>query len=345
MEELVLHTGRQTSKILLGETIGNLSRYLPEKGKTIVVTDKNVYAHYRKELSAWPVIVISPGEKHKTLSAIDRIIGELIKHEADRTSFLVGVGGGIVCDIAGFAASVFMRGIRFGFVSTTLLSQVDASVGGKNGVNYKGYKNMVGVFNQPVFVICDFAMLKTLPRREFVAGMAEIIKHGAIKSRTYFDYIEENYSKALRYDAGVIERLVKESVLIKAAVVEADEREAGERRKLNFGHTTAHAIEKITSAYHHGEAVAIGMVVAAHLSVKKGLLPAAEAQRLSSLIERTGLPVSLKGINKKKLFDAFRKDKKRDQEVIHFVLLKQLGEAVIEEITLNELEQQLYDLC
>jgi 3-dehydroquinate synthase len=197
MDEIVIKTDNGFSKILAGEKLQNLDLYLPKDKKVIMITDKNLYRLYHDELAKYPVIEIGMGEDHKTLDTVHYIIGQLIEYEADRSSFIVGVGGGIVTDVAGFAASIFMRGVRFGFVSTSLLSQVDASVGGKNGVNYFGYKNMVGVFNQPEFVICDTDMLKTLDAKEYINGFAEVIKHAAIKSTGLFDYLEKNYKKAL----------------------------------------------------------------------------------------------------------------------------------------------------
>ena len=344
MEEILIQTAAQKSRILLGEKLQNLKNYIPAGKKTILITDHNLNRIYGKDFASWPVIEIGTGEENKNMATIDAIIARLVELEADRTCYIVGIGGGIVCDITGFAASIFMRGVRFGFVSTTLLSQVDASVGGKNGVNYTGYKNMIGVFNQPDFVICDFEMLRSLDRKEFIGGMAEIIKHGAIKNKQYFEDIEKLLPAALEHNTEAIHKLVRESVVIKAGVVEEDEREAGERKKLNFGHTVAHAIEKIDPSVIHGEAVAIGMVVAARLSVKKGLLKPDDSARLEKLISRSGLPVRLT-VDKNLLFNAMRKDKKRDNESINFILLKGLGSAVIEKISIHELEEQLNDLC
>jgi 3-dehydroquinate synthase len=210
------------------------------------------------------------------LETVTTIFNQLVDMEVDRSTLILGIGGGIVCDIAGFVASTYMRGTPFGFVSTTLLSQVDASVGGKNGVNFGGYKNMVGVFNQPEFVVCDMMLLKTLPFREIQCGFAEIIKHGAIADHRMLDFIENHRDAALDLESRIVEHLVYRSVEIKAGVVTRDEREKGERRKLNFGHTFGHAIEKLTGIP-HGEAVGIGMVMAAALSVKKGLLSPVDA--------------------------------------------------------------------
>ena len=342
MKEILIKSKNSYSKILVGESIANLKNYLPTGRKAIIITDKNVLRLYRHFLEGFNIIEIEPGEKNKTLSTIDNIMGQLLEFETDRSSFIVGVGGGIVSDITGFAASVYMRGLHFGFVSTSLLSQVDASVGGKNGVNYKGFKNMVGVFKQPDFVICDLNMLKTLDRSEFLGGFAEIIKHGAIKSIDYFKYLEENYLKALDYDLDVLSKIVYDSIIIKSKVVEQDEHEKDERRKLNFGHTFGHAIEKLT-AINHGQAISIGMCMAADVSVKKGFLPQSDSEHLKKLIQNLQLPVTFP-YDKSQLFNAMKKDKKREGKDIHLVLLKELGNAVVSNITYKELEEIIYDM-
>jgi 3-dehydroquinate synthase len=260
----------------------------------------------------------------------------------DRSWFVLAIGGGIVCDITGFAASIFMRGLPFGFVSTTLLSQVDASVGGKNGVNFRGYKNMVGVFAQPEFVICDVEMFQTLPKNEFISGFAEIIKAGAIRNTSLFEYLENNCEKAINYDAEVLEKVIYESVLIKANVVQNDEKEKGERRILNFGHTFAHSIEKNTGML-HGEAVSIGMVLAAKVSVKMGLLSEADALRIEKLLINFGLPVRFQ-IEKTKVYDALLKDKKREGGYINLVLLSGLGNAIVQKVPIQQMEEIVNDL-
>jgi 3-dehydroquinate synthase len=283
------------------------------------------------------------GEKNKTLQTLENIFEEFIRMEVDRSSFLVAVGGGIVCDVGGFAASSFMRGIKFGFVSTTLLSQVDASVGGKNGVNFQGYKNMVGVFAQPQFVICDVTLFKTLDPSEFISGFAEIIKAAAIRDKDLFGYIEANASKALSYDAEVLEKIIYESVRIKAQVVQNDEKEKGERRILNFGHTFAHSIEKNLGIL-HGQAVSIGMVMAAKASVKLGFLSSSDADRLEKVLIDYTLPVKL-DLDKGKVFDALLKDKKREGDFINLVLINGLGNAIIQKVSIKDMEEIVNDLC
>jgi 3-dehydroquinate synthase len=248
----------------------------------------------------------------------------------------------VVCDIAGFVASTYLRGVRFGFAATTLLAQVDASVGGKNGVNFGGYKNMVGVFRQPEFVLCDPTLLTTLPEKERLSGLGEIVKHAAIGDRACFEFLENAYEKALKLDPAVIEQLVYASVVLKAAIVNRDETEQGERRRLNFGHTFGHAIEKITGVT-HGEAVGLGMAAACRLSRKKGLLSEQAVERVIRLIGNLHLPVRIR-VDRKALLDALRRDKKREGEKIHFVLLQDIGRAVIEPVPLDELEAMIEDL-
>ncbi|NBC84236.1 MAG: 3-dehydroquinate synthase [Bacteroidetes bacterium] len=342
MRTIDIQTDTKSSQILIGESIRQVHTYIPANRKTIIVTDENVYRHYQDQFPQGSVILMGLGEKNKSLQTIEHIFNEFVKHEVDRTTYIVAIGGGIVCDVVGFAASIYMRGLPFGFVSTTLLSQVDASVGGKNGVNFQGYKNMVGVFNQPDFVICDPEMLKTLTDKEFRAGFAEIVKAGAIKNSDFFEYIEEYIPQALQYKPEVMEKMVYHSVLIKSEVVEADEREKGERRKLNFGHTFAHAIEKLTGML-HGEAVSLGMVMASKLSHKLGFLAEKEVNRLKELLVNIQLPITT-DIPMQDIFKMMRQDKKKEGETIHLILLEHLGNAIIHPISFKQLEEHLNDL-
>lgn len=329
------------SAIIIGEKMKNVLDYVNSE-KTIVITDRNVLKHYKDDFPSCDVIEIGTGERIKNLTTISRILEKLVEFEADRSGYIVGIGGGIVCDITGFVASIYMRGLRFGFVPTTLLSQVDASVGGKNGVNFRGYKNMVGVFNQPEFVICDTDMLRTLPRREVLCGMAEVVKHALIANPDMFFYLEKNWEKAILLDKSVIERLVRDSVEIKSEIVNRDEKEGGERKKLNFGHTFGHAIEKITRVP-HGMAVSLGMMIAARLSVKKGYLRDEELARIDGLLERTGLPTKMPFV-REKMIDAIGRDKKRKGNDISFVFINGIGNALIEEISFKELEKLINEI-
>ncbi|MBW2571728.1 MAG: 3-dehydroquinate synthase [Deltaproteobacteria bacterium] len=335
MKILKIHGDTGSSVIRVGETLERLDKYIPPEN-VVIITDINVKNLYGHKFPPHPVITVETGEKIKTLHTVEYICEELVALGADRSTFIVGIGGGIVCDITGFVASIYLRGVRFGFVSSTLLSQVDASVGGKNGVNFKGYKNMIGVFSQPEFVICDLNLLKTLPKKEILCGLAEIVKHAVIGDADLFTYLEEQYKKALDMDMGVVEKLVYESIVIKSGIVNRDELEKGERRKLNFGHTFGHAIEK-TTGVPHGEAVSAGMVIASALSVKRGFLPAKDEERIKNLLQNLRLPTHLKA-DRKMVLDALKKDKKRQGDRIYFVWLNGIGNAFVDRIPMGELE-------
>jgi len=333
-------TGRST--ICVGERLQNLVRYLPHD-RLVIVTDDNVRRLYEDAFPPGAAVVsVGSGEAAKTLAVVERIYGELLACEADRSTFVVGIGGGVACDIAGFAASTYMRGLRFGFVATTLLAQVDASVGGKNGVNFQGYKNLVGTFSQPEFVICDPEVLHTLPRGEFLCGLAEVVKHALIRDPDLLDFLEQNPEALLQLQPQAIERIVADSVAIKSAVVTADEKESGLRRILNFGHTFGHALEPLLRIS-HGEAVSIGMVLAAGLSVRRGLLEPADAERIRALLQRLALPVECP-VPPAELLDAVRRDKKRESGSLHFVLLRGLGDAVIQPIAIDALNSEMASL-
>ena len=334
MKTLEIQGNAGNSTILIGERLLNLRRYIPSE-KVVIITDTNVRRCYLKDFPSCEVIEIGTGENIKNLDTIRTIYGKLVDYEADRSSFIVGVGGGIVCDITGFAASTYLRGLRFGFVPSTLLSQVDASVGGKNGVNFGGYKNMVGVFNQPEFVICDMSILRSLPEVEISSGFAEIVKHAAIGDVDLFSYLEKYHEKALKLDPEMIEDLVYGSLLIKSSIVNRDEKETGERRKLNFGHTFGHAIEG-TTGIPHGEAVSLGMVIAAAFSTKRNHLLAEDSERIVELLRKLKLPTKMK-LDRERVLDALRKDKKRENESMHFVFLQGIGNSVVEEISMEEL--------
>ena len=324
------------SSIYVGESLKNLESYLPST-QTIIITDENIKKYYQKDFPDVPILTIGTGEGIKTLATVETILKELIRYSCDRSSFILGIGGGIVCDITGFAASVFLRGLNFGFVSTSLLSQVDASVGGKNGVNLDSYKNMVGVFNQPEFVICDTDLLQTLPKKAISNGLAEIVKHALISDADMFDFIENNKQKALTLDDDTIFKLVATSVKIKSQVVQQDEKESGERRKLNFGHTIGHAIEKIEKAG-HGRAVSMGMVAAARFSQAKHLIKQKDVLRIIRLLNDLNLPTSL-DYNAKEIIRAASKDKKKQGSNLFYVFLEQIGKARVDEISFDEMNK------
>ncbi|MFP4429454.1 MAG: 3-dehydroquinate synthase [Desulfovermiculus sp.] len=338
MYETIVQTQGQTSRILIGRHGNDLSSLLPAR-RAVIITDHTVYHLYKKRLPDLPVLKIGSGEGIKTLDTIAQLARELMELDVDRSWFILGLGGGIVCDVAGFLASTYMRGVRFGFVPTTLLAQVDASVGGKNGVNLDGYKNMLGVFNQPEFVLCDPEFVSTLEEEDLACGLAEVIKHAAIADLELFSFLEVNQQAVLAREPRAIERLILDSVRIKADVVSQDEKEAGLRRILNFGHTLGHALEKVTGIS-HGRAVSQGMAAAAELSVRRGLLSQADCARLICLLDAYNLPTRLQ-TEPARLVQALARDKKREGQDMHFVLLQGLGQAAVQTLPLSEVEAAL----
>jgi len=342
LREMILAGSTGASRIIIGGQLQDLGDYVDGQ-RTILLVDSNVARLYGHTVSGYRWVDVGCGEKAKSLQNIEKICRRLLELGADRSTVIVGLGGGVACDITGFAASVFMRGLGFGLAPTTLLAQVDAAIGGKNGVNLDGYKNIVGLFNQPSFVLVDFEMLQSLPAREVLCGTAEIIKHALIGDPEMLAYLEENGPRLLALERDALEKMAWRSAVIKIRVVSADEREAGERRTLNFGHTLAHALEKAAAAS-HGEAVAMGMVFAARISVARGLLSRGVEERIEALIRGLGLPVQIP-VAPGPLLEAVWKDKKREAEALHFVLLEDVGKAAITKVSREELEGYLHDLC
>ena len=328
-----------TSKVLIGEKIANLSHYIPSPNQAILLVDENVEKLYKEVLSPYKRLTIPLGEQNKTIATVESLAKQLLDLGADRSTFIVGVGGGIACDIANFVASIFMRGVRCGLVSTTLLSQLDASIGGKNGVNLMGYKNMLGVFSQPEFVICDIEMLATLPNQEFRGGLSELIKAALITSSSLFYHIAQNKDQILAKNTAILTNLIYQGIEIKADIVRRDERETGERKKLNLGHTFAHAIEA-AGELNHGEAVSVGLTIAAAISHKLGLLTNAEAAEISDMLQSFGLPIKT-SIPKETLLNAICKDKKKQGDNISFVLMKGIGSCQLRTLSFGELAQLL----
>lgn len=274
-------------------------------------------------------IVLPDGEEHKDWRTLDAVFDALLKNGCGRDTTLVALGGGVIGDLAGFAAATYQRGVQYVQVPTTLLAQVDSSVGGKTAINHPLGKNMIGAFHQPRVVIADMDTLKTLPDRELRSGLAEVIKHGLIRDAAFFAWIEANVERLLARDAEALEHAVLRSIAIKAEIVAQDERESGLRRVLNFGHTFGHAIEAGLGygAWLHGEAVAAGMVMAADLSRQLGYLSEADTGRIRSLLQRAGLPTGAKGIAPERMRQLMSVDKKVKDGRIHFVLLQRLGAA------------------
>lgn len=325
----------------LGGSLANLGDYA-DRTRSVLLVDENVDKHYGHLFTNWKKLVVPDGEEHKTMEVMEQIIDGLIELEADRKTMLIGVGGGMLTDVTGFAASIYMRGMPFAFVPTTLLAQVDASIGGKNGVSHGMHKNMLGTIRQPHFILFDYSLPATMPEGEWCNGFAEIIKYACIYDEELFNYLEANKEKALARDVNVLEFLVQRSVEIKTKFVLEDEFESGVRRWLNFGHTLGHAVEKIENIA-HGKAVAIGMVAAAKISEKYNQLPPEQTNRLIRLINDYRLPVTLES-DKEAVFNIFRLDKKREKDHIHFVLLNRIGEATTKPILLDELKQILQEI-
>lgn len=326
------------SQILVGATLEALPGLISGK-QAVVVTDTTVSRLFGHLFPCPDIIEIGTGEGIKTLETVEQLYEALMARQMDREGFVVGIGGGIVCDITGFAASTYLRGVDFGFVPTTLLAQVDAAMGGKNGVNFGGYKNMVGCFRQPQFVISNVAFLKTLPPAALACGFAEIIKHALISSHQMFAYLENHCREAMSLDAALLQRLVWDSVTIKGGIVNRDEKESDERRKLNFGHTFGHAIEAVTGVP-HGHAVSVGMMIAAQISVDREMLPRRDVQRLFRLLEAMDLPTSI-SVSPERVANALLRDKKRADRDIRVVLLEGIGRAVIQPMDIDALVQGL----
>src|SRR4030095_10122839 len=288
----------------------SLLEEIVDKNNAIISTDENVYNAHTKRFKNWNCIVLKPGEEYKIQETVDEVIDELIEIEADRKTTLIGVGGGVITDITGYVASVYMRGISFGFIPTSLLAMVDASIGGKNGIDVGVYKNMVGIMRQQKFILHDMVFLNSLPQKEWENGFAEIIKHASIKDATMFKELESNSLKKYQGRQKSICELVQRNAMIKTKVVQNDEFEKGERRLLNFGHTLGHALEN-QYELSHGQAVAIGMTYASVISQK--ILGFKEAERVANLISKYDLPTFAE-FDKQKVFEVLKMDKKRERK-------------------------------
>ncbi len=279
-------------------------------------------------------IEVPDGEQHKNLDWANAIYTALLTNFFDRTSALVALGGGVIGDLTGFAAATFMRGVPFAQVPTTLLAMVDSSVGGKTGVNHPMGKNMIGAFHQPKKVLMDLSVLTSLPKEEFLSGMAEVIKYGVIRDAAFFEYLDKNRGKILALDPDALAFIIRRSCELKAEIVSKDEREGGLRAILNYGHTVGHAIETAENyTMRHGHAVAIGMVIAARLSHKTGLCDASAPERVETLIRSYGLPTDLSALDRTptvtELIGAMQVDKKTEGGKVKFVLPKKIGEVVM----------------
>ena len=325
---------RSRSGIYIGPVKDILSGVLPE-GRVVVVSDATIDRLYHPLLEKYDTVLIGLGESVKTLQTVETIYRRFIELGVDRSTFVLAVGGGIVTDVAGFAASTYMRGLKFGFVSTTLLGQVDASVGGKNGVNVDGYKNMAGTFTQPQFVICDPGLLRTLPDREFRAGLAEVFKAAIIADADLFGRIENTTFEALRTDTDLLTDAVSAAIRVKADIVERDEHESGDRRKLNLGHTLAHAIEKCSNRMNHGEAVAVGTALIAGAAVKLGVLSEADRDRIVHVLMQLGFDLT-PPVDVKRLLKEVGKDKKNEEGILRIVLPVGIGDCEVRPMKIDD---------
>ncbi len=342
MNSLTLRTARGVCEILFDVGYRDFASRI-DAGQIVVVTDENVDRLYHRVLAPYPLVVVQAGEENKTVYSVQEIHRRFLGLELDREAFVVGFGGGVVCDLVGLAASTYLRGLAFGFVPTTLLAQLDAAIGGKNGVNLDGYKNLVGTFCQPRFVLEDPSLLATLPRFELGQGLAEAIKHAAIADRELFAFLQDNLGQVVALDREAVARVISDCVRIKTTLVAEDEDERiGRRALLNFGHTIGHALERATGLP-HGEAVGLGMIAAANLSVRRGILPPDEAAALKALIAQAGLPTRVKA-DRDAVLDAIGKDKKRHDRSIRMVLLNSLGHAELAEVSRDEIAAMCHEL-
>ncbi len=314
---------------------------LTDPSRTVIVTDQHLMEAHRQRFDGWRTIVLEPGESQKVQSTVDDIIRQLIEWQVDRTFTLVGVGGGVVTDITGYAASVYMRGLRFGFVPTSLLAMVDASIGGKNGIDVGPYKNMVGVIRQPSFLLYDYELLETLPDTEWSNGFAEIIKHACIRDASAFRLLERHDLHHLRQRPNILRPLIRRNALLKSRIVRRDEFEQGDRKLLNFGHTLGHALET-SYVLSHGQAVALGMVAACRISEMRTAF--AHTDRVVDVIARYGLPVA-GSFDPDKIMSVLRMDKKRVSLQMNYILLEHIGRGIVQPLPLEELEARIRSLA
>lgn len=350
MESIKVNLGERSYPIYFGSRIlkdfGKIFKRFSKNKKAIIVTNPTVGGLYYDALKEGLLregiepyrLDVPDGEEYKTLTSASKLFDKLIVLKADRQTPLIALGGGVIGDLAGFVAATYLRGVPFIQVPTTLLAQVDSSVGGKTGVNHRKGKNLIGAFYQPRFVYIDVDTLKTLNKRELRAGLAEVIKYGVIRDAKLFKYLEDNIDiftapGAWRL-APILLHIIKRSCAIKASVVEADEREAGLRAILNFGHTFGHAVEAVTKyrEYKHGEAVAIGMVFAARLSNHSGLCSKNVVERVHNLINMAGLPTEPPTLPQKTFLKAMEMDKKVVGGELRLVLVERIGKVTIQKV-------------
>ena len=356
MENIRLNIDSGASSIVyIRDTFDDLFPLLEKEKDVTVIIDKNVDLYYGKIFEGYKKIIIETSESNKTLKVVDHIIGELLEMEVGRDALLLGVGGGITTDVTGFVASIYKRGVKCAYISTSLLGQIDASFGGKTGVNYAGYKNIIGVIKQPLFSYINTSVLKTLPEREFRSGLAEMLKTFIIADRSAYQICIDLFSEKDGYEKlmenipanEAFNKLITTAVRTKSWIVERDEKEKGERRLLNLGHTFGHAIEKCSSKKDnilHGEAVAEGLVISVAISNKLEILSNEDYRKIISDFDTIGLPTKT-NIPAESLLNAILNDKKREGDVLHFVLIQNIGSAIINNITIDDIKGLYNDLC
>jgi 3-dehydroquinate synthase len=338
VETIVVSLGQRSYPIHIGPTLLDQPPLYATAAKQILIVTNDVVAPlYLKRVQAvfagreLETLVLPDGERHKTLAAFTTVIDRLIDGRFHRDCCLVALGGGVIGDLTGFAAASFQRGVDFIQVPTTLLAQVDSSVGGKTAVNHPRAKNMIGAFHQPIAVLADTTTLHTLPPRELSAGLAEVIKYGIIVDAPFFAWLEEHIDALRRLDAASLTHAIKRSCEIKAAIVAEDEREQGRRALLNLGHTFGHALESIGNyeRWLHGEAVAVGIALAARTSAALGWLSHGDCERIEKLLTRAGLPTKAPGVDPADLLEHMRDDKKADRVGLKLILVRALGSAAV----------------
>ena len=342
MTNVRVRLGSRSYEIRIGPNIlpqlGKWLREIAPGDKVVIITNPVVESLHMESLKRElaregfkPAVLIVPdGEDQKSLETAGRLYSELAGHRAERSTPLLALGGGVIGDLAGFVAATYMRGLPLVHVPTTLLAQVDSSIGGKVAVDHGRIKNSIGVFYQPALVVADTATLKTLPAGELSNGLAEVIKYAVIGDNTFFSYLENNIEKIMALDTDALEEITVKSAVIKARIVEKDEKDTGLRNMLNFGHTIGHAVESASDfGISHGQAVAIGMVAAARIASKLGTFSTNDLSRLKRLIARTGLPTKVPELDTGRLIEAMEHDKKISEGKIRFILPRSIGKVFI----------------
>lgn len=339
MKKVTYRFNNSSTDYYFAHGFSHLKKIVDQKN-SVFITDENIFNHHSNRLKNGNVIILKPGEEHKVQATVDAIIEQLIDMKADRKTTLIGVGGGVITDITGYVASIYMRGINFGFVPTSLLAMVDASIGGKNGIDVDVYKNMVGTIRQPSFILHDLDFLTSLPQVEWQNGFAEIIKHACIKDASMFRELEKNSVEIYREKKRSISELIQRNAILKTRVVQRDEFEKGERKLLNFGHTLGHALEN-QYELSHGQAISIGMTYASIISEQ--ITGFKEASRVTKLLLQYDLP-TLAAFDREKVFAVLIMDKKREKKELNYVLLEKIGKGVVKKISLNNIKKIINNL-